>query len=203
MAVAAKTAALGRRRSASGLSLMEMLVVFVLVALLSTLVIQGMAFFSGRYEAVRDRHGAARQSVLRQHWFVASVRGLVPYDIESRRFVGAADAFAGVTLAPLNAEPGLPVRMRWSVVEDAGSRALHYAEDGASAATDWRVLASDADLAFEYRDLDQRWHDGWPLPDAPEQRLPTGVRLLQGGRTLWLASVDAHPFSGISEDSLR
>ena len=201
MAAAAKAAARPWPR-ASGLSLMEMLVVFVLVALLGTLVIQGMAFFSGRYEAVRDRHGATRQAMLRQHWFVVSVRGLVPYDVDSRRFVGVADGFTGVTLAPLNAEPGLPVLVRWRIVEDAGSRTVHYLEDG-GAATSWTVLASDADLAFEYRDMAQGWHDRWPLQDAPEQPAPTGVRLLQGGQTLWLANVDAHPFSGIAEDSLR
>lgn len=200
MAAAAKAAARHCPR-ASGLSLMEMLVVFVLVALLGTLVIQGMAFFSGRYEAVRDRHGATRQAVLRQHWFVTSVRGLVPYDVESRRFVGVADGFAGVTLAPLNAEPGLPVLAQWRIVEDAGSHTVHYAEDGA--ATSWTVLASDAELAFEYRDMAQRWHDGWPLQDAPEQHVPTGVRLLQGGNALWLATIDADPFSGIAQDSLK
>lgn len=200
---AAAQAALGRRRAASGLSLVEMLVVFVLVALLGTLVIQGMAFFSGRYEAVRDRHGETRQAVLRQHWFVTSVRGLVPYDVEPRRFVGAADAFAGVTLAPLNAEPGLPVLAHWRIVEDAGSHTVQYAEDSGVAATDWRILASDAALAFEYRDVDERWHERWPLQDAPEQLTPTAVRLLQGGRALWLANVDAHPLSGTTEDSLR
>ena len=194
-----------RRSSANGLSLLEMLVVFVLVALLGTLVFQGLAFFSSRYEAVRDRHRDTRQSMLSQHWFVTSVGGLVPYGVEARRFVGTADAFAGITLAPLNADPGMPVQAQWRIVEDAGSRAVRYAENSAAGdAEEWSVFASSAaELEFQYRDRDKRWHDHWPLQDAREQWIPTGVRLLRGGRALWLANVETHPIPAITEQSLR
>ena len=55
------------RRSALGLTLIEMLVVLVLVSLLGTLLVQGTGFFLGKYATVKRVHRDASLAALRQH----------------------------------------------------------------------------------------------------------------------------------------
>ena len=183
-------------RSSLGLTLVEMLVVLVLVSLLGTLLLQGTGFFLGKYATVKRVHREASLEALRQHWFISTVQAMVPSRIEARRFAGDAFSFEGVTLQALAAEPGLPVRARWSIDADGASEAVVYAqEDGES----WTVLASDDEgLAFEYADSAGEWHGHWPIEtdprNPPRERIPSMVRLVSTqGRTVWLARTDLFP----------
>lgn len=180
--------------AAPGLTLTEMLVVLVLVSLLGVLLIQGAGFFLGKYATVKRLHREASLAALRQHWFISTVQAIVPSDLEARRFAGDASSFEGVTLQPLAAEPGLPVRVRWSIDGDGAS--VVYAEEGGAR---WTVLASDEEgLAFQYADSAGQWHDRWPVVINPRrpplERIPDTVRLLStAGRTIWLARLDLFP----------
>ena len=183
-------------RSSLGLTLVEMLVVLVLVSLLGTLLLQGTGFFLGKYATVKRVHREASLEALRQHWFISTVQAMVPSRIEARRFAGDAFSFEGVTLQALAAEPGLPVRARWSIDADGASEAVVYAQvDGES----WTVLASDDEgLAFEYADSAGEWHGHWPIEtdprNPPRERIPSMVRLVSTqGRTVWLARTDLFP----------
>ena len=182
-------------RIVQGLTLIEMLVVLVLVSLLGTLLIQGVGFFLGKYATAKRIHREASLATLRQHWFVSTVQAMVPSRPEARRFAGDASSFEGVTLQPLAAESGLPVRARWSIAGDDGSNVVYAQEGGAP----WTVLTSDDEgLAFQYADSAGQWHDRWPLAvdsrRPPPERIPRLVRLVsRAGRTLWLASLDLFP----------
>ena len=179
-------------RSEQGLTLVEMLVVLVLVSLLGTLLIQGVGFFLGQYATVTRVHRESSVDTLRQHWFATTVQAMVPSRVESRRFAGDALAFEGVTLQPLVAEDGLPVRVRWSIGVEGASGAVVYTEEDR---TRWTVLSAEDDgLAFEYADSAGQWLERWaPEPDAPE-RIPRMVRLVNAsGRTVWLARFELHP----------
>ena len=179
-------------RAARGLTLIEMLVVLVLVSLLGTLLIQGAGFFLGKYEVVKRVHREASVAELRQHWFVSTLQAMVPSKLEVRRFDGDESSIQGVTLQALAAEPGLPVRVRWSIEGDGGSLAVVYTEEGAEP---WTVLrAGDGALAFQYADSVRQWHERWPLADDSRERIPRMVRLIsEGGRTRWLARLDLYP----------
>ena len=185
------------RSQALGLTLIEMLVVLVLVSLLGTLLVQGTGFFLGKYAAVKRVHRESSLAALSQHWFISSVQAMVPSRVEARRFAGDASSFEGVTLQALAAEPGLPVRARWSIEADGASEAVVYAqEDGKS----WTVLDADHEggLAFQYADSTGLWHDRWPVetdsPNPPRERIPRMVRLIStADRTVWLARTDLFP----------
>ena len=179
-------------RALRGLTLIEMLVVLVLVSLLGTLLIQGAGFFLGRYASVQRVHRDASLAELRQHWFVSTLQAMVPSRVEARRFVGDATQLEGVTLQALAAEPGAPVRVRWSIGGEPGSSRVLYEESGAAP---WTVLTSDADaLFFQYADSAREWHGHWPLEADARERIPRMVRLVSGGeRTLWLARLDLFP----------
>ena len=185
-----------RRRTALGLTLIEMLVVLVLVSLLGTLLLQGTGFFLGKYATVKRVHRDASLAALRQHWFISTVQAMVPSRVEARRFAGDSSSFEGVTLQALAAEPGLPVRARWSIDAGGVSQAVVYTqEDGES----WTVLASDdGGLAFQYADSAGEWHGHWPIASddgkPPRERIPRMIRLVSAaGRTVWLARTELFP----------
>ncbi len=191
-------------RPPAGLTLLEALVVFVLVALLGATVVQGIGFFSGQYARAQRSHAAAFAASLRQQWFLDTVQGLHPYGMPARRFVGDGAAFAGLTLQPLFAEPGMPVRARWSIAEaDASAgQQVSYQEDGGTA---WPVFAAqEAGLAFQYADAAGEWHERWPVAAKPLEWTPTLIRLRSATRgDLWLARVEASPTPLHTEATLR
>ena len=178
--------------SARGLTLIEMLVVLVLVSLLGTLMLQGTGFFLGKYSTVKRIHRDTSLAELRQHWFGSTLQAMVPSRVEARRFVGDAARFEGVTLQALAAEPGVPVRVRWSIGDEGGSSAVLYAEEGTAP---WTLLTSDDEaLAFQYADSGRNWHAQWPLDEDAVERIPRMVRLVSAGdRTLWLARLALFP----------
>ena len=116
------------RRTASGLTLLETLVVFVLASLVGTLLVQGAGFFLGQYDNVKRIGREASSEALQQRWFASTVRAMVPYLAEDRRFAGDSTSFQGVTTQPLGARSGIPVAARWSIVADDAGTAVIYAE---------------------------------------------------------------------------
>ena len=189
----AKTGRTAWRRDL-GLSLLEMLVVLVLAALLSTLLIQGLGLFLSGMESVQRHSGRAAVAVMRQRWFASTVGAMMPYLDQQRAFVGDPTAFEGLTLASLTEEPGLPRRIRWFIADDGSVR---YAEVGATRdeGVEWTLLpATDAGLAFEYAGLDGGWRSEWRAMPNERQWIPSQVRLIgAGGQVLWLARLALHP----------
>lgn len=188
-----------------GLSLMELLVALVLVTLLGTLIVQGVAFFGGSYDAVKRNQRDLTDAALRQHWFVSSVRGVLPYGVEDRAFKGDATAFETMTLQPLNGEPGMPTFVRWEVGADGPWNVVTYTEDGATEgdAISWRVLEAGMDLSFQYADAANQWHESWPLEAEPMQWVPGMIRLVTAEGAVWLATIDVAPAPTVSDAMLR
>ena len=177
------------RLGAAGVSLLEMLLVLVLASLLSALLIQGLGFFLAGMEAVQRHSGRAAAVAMQQRWFASTVGAMTPYLAPDRNFVGDAAAFEGVTQAALNAPPGMPRKIRWSI---ADGDSVRYAEEGE---LDWTVLREPgAALRFEYAGRDGEWRSQWRALPQARQWIPSLVRLTaDDGRVLWLAGLDLHP----------
>ena len=208
---------------ASGLTLVETLVTFVIFGFLATLILQAVGFFAARYEGVQRVHRGSMLETLQQSYFATTVRALVPYGVHSRRFQGEATFFEGTTLEPLNAEPGVPVVARWSIAEGI----VGYAESAAPGedGIDWTVRTSADGFAFEYGDSLGGWYDHWPPsverrsdrlagnPPAPAPHFiydpaldwtPTLIRLVSPeAATVWLARVEPTRRPVITEDVYR
>ena len=179
---------------ALGLTLVEMLVVFVLLGLVSTLLFQGTGFFAARYETVQRLHREGSVTGLQQHWFISTVQALVPYGREVRRFRGNATSFEGITLQPLAAEPGMPAGARWFIDGQDGLNTVVYREERGPYAggVEWPVMTTaEPGLRFQYADTQGRWRIRWPVDDAPTDWLPRAIRLVTpADGTLWIARVD-------------
>ena len=201
-------AASGSAARPLGLTLLEMLVVLMLLGLLSTALLQGMAFFSAKYESVQRWRQDAGQAMMRQHWFAWSVSGLAAYGLPAQRFAGDGFAFAGISLQPLAADAGLPVEARWTLSAAEGDAAiLRYQERSglSNEGVDWLIAQfDDPELRFQYADRAGRWHDLWPLPEALEDWTPKAIRLNSASEgPIWLAQLSVTPDPLITEDKLR
>ncbi len=192
---------------AAGLTLIEMLVVFVLLGLVSTLLFQGTGFFATRYETVQRLHREGSVTGLQQHWFISTVQALVPYGRETRRFLGNADSFEGITLQPLAAEPGMPAGARWFIDERDGLQTVVYREERGPyvGGVEWPVFASDEPgLRFQYADAQGQWRVRWPVEDAPLEWLPHAIRLAAPGQgTLWIARIDPSAAPLLTEEQFQ
>lgn len=178
-----------------GMTLLEMLVVLALVALLGTLIAQGLGFFLARYDAVQRVARDAGQAGLQQHWFASSVEGMVPYRQLERQFTGDAATFTGITTQPLAAESGMPVRARWTIEDDGAASHVIYREAAAptnDGPSTWAVLRTPDAVAFQYAGVDGTWLDAWPAREVGE-RIPRMVRLVGPGGVIWLARFDLFP----------
>lgn len=192
---------------AVGLTLVELLVVFVLLGLVSTLLFQGTSFFANRYETVQRLHRDGSVSGLQQHWFISTVRALVPYGVEARRFQGNATSFQGITLQPLAADSGMPAGARWFIEERDALQTVVYREERGPYAggVEWPVLTSaEPGLRFQYADAQGRWRIRWPVDDAPTAWLPEAIRLATPAQgTLWVARIDPSAAPVITEVDVR
>lgn len=177
-----------------GLTLVEMLVVFVLLGLVSTLLFQGTGFFANRYEMVQRLHREGSVTGLQQHWFISTVQALVPYGRDVRKFRGNATEFEGITLQPLVAEPGMPAGTRWYIDERDGIQTVLYGEEREpySGGVEWPVyVAAAPGLRFQYADANGAWRMRWPVDEAPTEWLPQAIRLFTPAKgTVWIARIE-------------
>ena len=197
------------RAPAAGLTLVELLVTFVILALLVTVMLEGIGLFSARYQTVTRHFRDAVSESLAQHWFATSVQGIVPYGIETRRFAGDAKSFTGITLQPLHAEPGTPVTVRWSVEDDGDAWSVVYAEhaaitDPAAAepAVEWSVYGTgEGELAFQYAAVPGVWQDRWPLEVDEPAWTPRLVRLVsETDGVVWIGHLEPAPSPLFAEE---
>lgn len=169
-----------------------MLVVFLLVALLSTLLIQGIGYFLGQYQAVQRFQGRLNAGLATYTWFSESVEAMIPYTQSAKKFQGNARSFTGTSMQALGVEPGLPVEISWTLSEDDNGEVLfQYQEEGQE---NWNIPAlADADV-FEYADTSLNWHESWPPVNNNLDLVPSMIRLLNRRQeVVWLVKVVLYP----------
>ena len=179
----------------AGLTLLEMLVVFLLVALLSTLLIQGIGYFLGQYQAVQRFQSRVYAGLTSYTWFSESVEAMIPYEQSANSFRGDETSFAGTSMQALGAEPGLPVSVSWSLVEDDGEVLyFQYQEQGQSV---WNIPTQSGASTFEYADGNLKWYKNWPPTKDTPDLVPNMLRLVdQQQQVIWLVNLIFHPRPG-------
>lgn len=192
----------------AGFTLLEMLVVVLLVALLSSVLMQGFVYMAGIYGAVERRQDVARSQYLLEGWLRDSVQGMVngidgPAG-KGVRFEGDESSLKGISLEPLvglgdkgGATDGLhlphvrvPHKIEWRIEQTVDSVKLRYGESIVTGerwqwynVREWK--AAEASLSY--------WYNGRLITSFPEKRqsemdggmqLPAGVVLtVRGVRT--------------------
>jgi general secretion pathway protein J len=185
-----------------GFTLLEMLVVLVLVALISTLLLEGISqvlLLRERFLGVLQR---TQQGAVQAYWFRSSVAGLLP-DYPTERpdivfqarspqlFEGQSDTLSGLTLAALDANGGVPTPFSWRLLRANQQTTLQYQNQ---AGEYWTVMVWPGEQGeFRYQDKAGKWYEQWPPalglepPQLPSAVLLTGLRQQQA--FTWLVPI--------------
>ncbi len=159
-----------------GLSLLELLVVFVIIALVSTVLLQGMGFGLALYDRVQHREKRLTEEILVQAWFRQVNNSLVA-DVESVSLDGTEQLVSGTTFQPLLGVAGRSAPINWRIEDQM----LRYQEDEADIA----LLELPPGAVFEFRDAAGGWHGRWPIDFTEPEKLPVSIRILtENGPTL-------------------
>lgn len=154
--------------SERGFSVLEALVTLVILAMVTTVMMQGLFFTLDVRERVIRNDAEARRAGLEDAWFRDTVQAAIADSPGSAgAFDGDATAIRFTTLDPLDGSQRL-ARIEWRI---EGGR-LAYREGSAPAL----VVARAAEgAAFRYLDAAGGWHDAWP--PASGAHLPRAVAL--------------------------
>lgn len=164
-------------RFSAGFTLVEMLVVMVLTAMITTLLMGGLSLvhrLQSRFgpEIFNSQHGA-----MYADWFRMTVNGLMPdYADGEHRFKGEPDRLSGLTLSPLDQPDGTLAPFAWALRFDPqlGQTQLVYGDSPDSPP----ILAWPGNEGrFSYVDQQGDVHTSWPPPFGSPAQLPAAIRL--------------------------
>jgi prepilin-type N-terminal cleavage/methylation domain-containing protein len=167
-----------RRKSQYGFTLIEILVVLVIVAMISGVVMTGLAQVFNIKERLGPLIDQSDEAALVGSWYRGLVRGVAPdYKGSKSVFAGGPASFSGLSLMSIGGETGSPTQFNLAIVEiERGRWALHFSEETGKSDFDlvtWRADEKGAeDTGFQYFD-GKEWSRVWPVPDRPDARRST------------------------------
>ncbi len=166
-------------RHSTAFTLLEMLVVLVIVSMITLLLMQSLQYvFDLRLRFVQQLDDL-QQGALKTYWFRSSTAALLPdyarapnvvQNRPERLFKGQATRFSGLTLAGLEAEPGVPTGFAWELKRDGDKIQLEYHTENEQV---WPILSwSGRQGAFQYLDQTGQWHAFWPPMLITQEKTP-------------------------------
>ena len=158
-------------KRARGLTLVELLVTLVLVALSASLVVGGIGQGGALYAKVSGDQGRIYEELMARAWLEQTIGAAVAPVGGGKSFVGSARSLRLESFRPLLGSEGVATALEWSGLAGGG---LEYSE-GEQA---MQITALPVLQRFEYQDADLAWHEEWPVGDAPG--LPVRLRLVFG-----------------------
>ncbi len=172
-----------QQRHQSGMTLLELLVVMTLLAIVTSLLMQGFSTALSTYERVQRRQSQAMPFELGYRWFTQTVSGTQAELDPPRHFKGDAKSFSGTTHRPLQGKNGQVRFFGWQLSETpAGELKLVYRQPGQP---DWQIVRwpTGSRARFLYRALDGSVAAQWPppssssLPPPADGRIPSAIVL--------------------------
>jgi general secretion pathway protein J len=183
------------RKTKTGFTLLEILVVLVLTSFITGILLQGLQ----QVYRIQVRFGTemfhSQQRAMRVDWYRSSINGIMPDYVDGKcRFRGGARMVSGQTTAPLDAIGGALVPFKWRIDFDpkAGEMAL-YSGDGSDAVIVLTWPGSEG--RFLYVDEDSHAQESWPPLFGKPQQVPRMILLEMGaaGKADILVSVPRGP----------
>ena len=164
-----------------GFTLLEMLVVLVLVAFISTLILQGFSFTFQLRSRFLEQLDNLQRGAIQEHWFRSSTAAIVTDYINGEHiFKGKEREFSGLTIVALDAKMGVPMNFVWQLKQVDGIMVLRYQN---SKGEYWKVTQWLGEEGyFRYMARNGDWYEQWPpklgieLPQIPHAILFLGQR---------------------------
>lgn len=143
--------------NARGFTLVELLVAIVLVALASTLVMQGIGQGLGLVGRVTRDQGAAYHELMARGWLRDSIGAAVAVASAEGEFRGVANAVTLLSFRPLLGSEGVASPISWAA--DAEGRLVYTEQEQSVPITALPPLGY-----IEYQDAAGNWQPSWPPP---------------------------------------
>lgn len=189
-----------------GMTLLELLVVMVILAMVSALLVQGMGSALVTYERVQRQQQQSMQPTLAYRWFEQTLIGTQAELDKPRRFTGSSHTLSGYTHQPLIGESGQVSAFRWQLKTNAKQELeLWYHQPYVKGdEVNWLILTWPAGSTgnFKYRGFDGNPASTWPAePDNPMQqdgRIPSAlfmeISLVDQPAQRWYMQLPGRPF---------
>ena len=177
------------RYHASGLTLLEMIVVMMIAGMALALGFQSLGQWRRAEVAIAGVGSSIRQDALLESWFASSIQALTP--IEEAAFKGSRTAVSGITLAPVLATQGGSTPISWSIESSGGAMQLMLSEHGIETPL---PLPRSQSAHFIYLDSEGKAHEQWPPSLGIADALPASIALVMSesdaeSSRVWMASV--------------
>ena len=167
----------------SGLTLVEMLVVLVIVALVSTLLVQGLGNALSLYSRVQIKQKQSFSESILHRWWRDTVSAAAPNRLHKQDFQGQVYRLQMQTFKPLLSEDGILNQIEWAI-SDSQPYSLIYKElSGLQEQELTLPLRTSQRPLFTYVDNTGQARRSWPI-DEYGNNLPEAVRLSLGHEDL-------------------
>jgi general secretion pathway protein J len=177
-----------------GLSLLELLVVFVIISMISSVLAQGLGFGLALYDRVENRGRQIERDVLSSHWFRQVNGSLMALSEPGQSLIGDREGFFATTINPLLAAPGIPARIKWSILNGE----LIY-EEGDQVFPAGRLLRS---AELRYLNRKGQWLESWP-EDPNSYELPGAIKVAGVDHSIFFAAVKVRLKPDLVREELR
>ncbi|AZZ46888.1 type II secretion system protein [Pseudomonadaceae bacterium SI-3] len=193
-----------RHRNQRGMTLLELLVVMTILALVTSLLMQGFGTALSTYERVQRRQSEGMPLELGYRWFSETLAGTQAELDAPRHFSGDAQRLGGVTHQPLQGNNGRVSFFSWQLSEaETGELKLSYSQPNG---IDWEIVRWPAGSRgrFIYRAPNGSAAERWPLPSdnamqtADDGSIPDAIALevtpADGPTLRWYANLPGRTY---------
>jgi general secretion pathway protein J len=170
---------LGQGRKQSAFTLLEMLVVLMLVSLISTLLMQALAYIGKVNLSFHQHASSSRKELLVFGWFRDAVENLVAPERghAAMRFRGDEFSFEAVSMATLERRLGVPRPFAFRLERRDGQPGAQLIYVRILEDSRWPLLQLQGQARFRYLDERGAWHGSWPPSPSAEYQLPEALAL--------------------------
>ena len=181
-----------------GLSLVEMMVVLVIVAIVTGLLVEGLGNAMLLFERVNTRQIDRFGEAIEIAWWRESVEAAAPNRWRRSDFRGTDRSLQLETYQPLIGPAGIPTPVIWTI---EGGR-LRYRERLASGQLSESIgIDIGPGAAFRFMDREGVWFDRWPRHDGDEE-IPSRV-LVEAGDLSIESYIYGHPDAVVYIDEIE
>ena len=191
-----------RGRKQAAFTLLEMLVVLMLVAFISTLLMQALTYI-GKVNLSFHQHASdSRMELLAFGWFRDAVESLVAPERghAEMRFRGDEFSFEAVSMSTPERRLGVPRPFAFRLEHPDGQAGAQLIYVRILEDSRWPLMQLQGQARFRYLDARGAWHERWPPSPSADYQLPEAVVLDAREDELFVLSAVRAPKSRVVVD---
>ena len=184
-----------RYNNGSGFTLVEMLVVLVIMALTTTLLIEGLGTTWKNFEKLNSQQLVINKHLLPKKWFIDSFKGAQLYHPLKSAFTGTEKSMSFITIFPPGAIKAKPSKITWMIEgRNNANQTLYYTINNEEKK---KVATLNGNFTFKYLNNND-WKDNFQSVDAA---LPNAIKVVNVDKQ-WLFSTPGRDADALMPTSI-